>query len=245
MVDYYKPKEFIAKEQAEEMGVAFKQMFHGMMMTAMAQGMADFNQNPRGRGRGRGSRGGHGGYGSGHNQRSGHGYSNQAPGGAGYGKQKPNSYGSYGYDASANNPRLPTAAPIGVPPMGGVMGGSLPPAPSGLPPTGVLPSGPPPIGGMPNVGPAPQLPPPMQDSTWVLNPADLEGMGDEEKRTHIGEVIYPMIEEKYSDNAPRITGMLIDMEEPALLTTVASKDTLLEKAKEAYDLLVESGNVES
>lgn len=56
---------------------------------------------------------------------------------------------------------------------------------------------------------------------------------------YIGERIYPLIEEWYGDNAPKITGMIIDMDQEDLMPTLESKANLKAKAAEAYSLLVE------
>lgn len=279
-VDYYKPKEFKAKEKVEEMGVAFKQMFHGLMMTAMAQtqGMVDFNPNQqRGRsGRGGRSRGGHSGYGMGNNPRSNYGgssgaYQGHAPNNSTYGQPphannaKPNQYNSYAFGSNVSNPPLPGSGtssaaplgtPVGVPPMGSNISGGVASAASlnGVyQPTGVLPSGGlsgslptgPPIGGMPMGSTPPTLPPTKGQDSKVINVADLQGMDEEDKKTHFGEVIYPIIEEKYGDDAPKITGMIIDLEDDNLLAVMNSRNTLMEKAHEGYVLLRESEGAES
>ncbi len=65
-------------------------------------------------------------------------------------------------------------------------------------------------------------------------------MNDEDRRTFIGEQIYPIIEELYGDNAPRITGMIIDMDPSDLMPALESRKALEKLAGEGYNLLMDN-----
>lgn len=62
-------------------------------------------------------------------------------------------------------------------------------------------------------------------------------MNEDDRKMFIGERIYTYIEEKYGEHAPKITGMIIDMDPSDLMPTLGSKEALMEKAEEAYNLL--------
>lgn len=84
------------------------------------------------------------------------------------------------------------------------------------------------------------MPPAPVSSQRLVNPDDIKGMDEEDKLNYIGERIYPIIEELYGDNAPKITGMIIDMEPDDLMSTLESRQALEEKASEANKLLLEN-----
>lgn len=225
-IDYYKPKEFKKKEKVEELGIAMKKMLHGFMMAAMAQsqGFVDYDPSSRGRySRGGRYRGGHSNYTH---------------------KQKPAQYARYSYGGDMSNPPLPGSGalhssphgvPLGMPPVGSASG--VPPI--SAPPVGLLSQGPPIAGvAFSSHGSAPPPPPPQS----FISKSELEGLEEDEKRNFIGERIYPLIEEKYNDNAPKITGMIIDMEYHQVMSAISSKQALMDKAKEAYELLVQNGD---
>jgi polyadenylate-binding protein len=222
-IDYYKPKEVKKKEKVEEAGVTMKQMIHSFMMTALSQ------TNNRGGARGRGHRGGRGrggqnsysGYGA--PAMPGHGYGSGAPSGMNYG-QPPVAPANRGYSgASQYNPPLPgstgssSVLPPGPPPVSG-------PPPAGLPKTGPLPAGSAPVAG----------------DESIVSKTEVASMTDEDRKNHIGEKIYPIIEEKYGENAPRITGMIIDMDPSDLMPALESRKALEKLAAEGYNLLMEN-----
>lgn len=225
-VDYYKPKEVSEKEKKEQVGVHMRKMLHSFMMTAMSQARGGFG----GRG-GRSYRGGRGPS----NRGSYSGYSAHNPGykaHSGYPSAPPTqSVGGYN-PAAYPNPPLPGS---------GMPGANVPPV---LPTTttppiatatgsigGVLP-GNPPVASQPPIATVP--------SGTIVSEADMADMNEEEKKQYIGEKIYPIIESLYSEEAPRITGMIIDMDQDELLPSLKSRTELEKLAKQGYDLLQES-----
>lgn len=258
-IDYYKPKEFKKKEKVEEVGVAMKQMFHGLLMTA-------FNQSRGGHGhRGRATRGGYrGGRGtSGYTGYSGEPhvkssaipshnmYPGSIPGNSGYARPP-----QVSKEVPRQSDYLPGTQPSQPPPIASLAGGlphNVPPVSMGGVPMSNAPIGgapvgtkPPPIGQIVGgAGPIAQsagLPPPpiAQQPAPLINMSEISALGKEDKLTYIGEKIYPLIEEKYGENAPKITGMIIDMDEDDLLPTIQNKESLMLKAAEAQDMLMES-----
>lgn len=75
-------------------------------------------------------------------------------------------------------------------------------------------------------------------STEIVPKSELENYFGDEKRNYIGEKIYPYIETWYGENAPRITGMIIDMEESDLMPALESEEALKKIASEGYELLI-------
>lgn len=54
----------------------------------------------------------------------------------------------------------------------------------------------------------------------------------------LGERLYPRVFSLHPANAPKITGMLLELPPPQLLVLLASDDTLRQKADEAMDIIV-------
>jgi hypothetical protein len=75
-------------------------------------------------------------------------------------------------------------------------------------------------------------------STEIVPKSELENYFGDDKKNYIGEKIYPYIESWYSENAPRITGMIIDMDESDLLPALESEEALKKIASEGYELLI-------
>jgi polyadenylate-binding protein len=69
---------------------------------------------------------------------------------------------------------------------------------------------------------------------------EISTMDEEQRRNHIGEKIYSLIEEWHGENAPRITGMIIDMETKDLMAAIESKSSLKKVADEGHQLLTQS-----
>ena len=118
--------------------------------------------------------------------------------------------------------------------------GAMPPV-GGVPPTGLAQA----MTGMP-ISQPPQAPPPintpsaMYNSTMktIYNSADFKAMPEEAKREKVGEEIYNYVLEKAGeDNAPKITGMIIDLPFADLITSVQTYEGLQEKIQEGLDLL--------
>ena len=220
LVDYYKPKEITLNEKKEEAGIQMKKFMHDFMMSAMSQARGGSYRG------GRGSRGNRGGapYSS-YN-------SHQMPaptylGGAGYSHNAPPMPQNRGYgQATYGNPPLPESTIPNV---------SMPP---------VLPvvTGPPPIGNsFPMNPPIAQVTPPTPESSQeIVSVKDISGMSEEETRNFIGEKIYPYIEKHYKEEAPRITGMIIDMDPKELIPSLKSEEDLIVLAKQGFELLKDS-----
>ena len=68
----------------------------------------------------------------------------------------------------------------------------------------------------------------------------MASMDEEERKNYIGEKIYPIIENMYHEEAPRITGMIIDMDPEELRPSLKSREDLERLAKQGYDLLQEN-----
>jgi len=67
----------------------------------------------------------------------------------------------------------------------------------------------------------------------------------EEKRTHvIGERLYPLVHELQPTLAPKITGMLLEMENPEIIELLENPVSLEKKVQEAMDVLKESDEAE-
>mmetsp|Transcript_14966 Transcript_14966/g.14834 ORF Transcript_14966/g.14834 Transcript_14966/m.14834 type:complete len:461 (-) Transcript_14966:30-1412(-) len=248
-VDYYKPKEVSEKEKKEEVGVQMRKMIHTFMMSAMSQARGGYG------GRGRSYRGGRGPS----NRGSYSGYSAHNPGykaHSGYPSAPPTqSVGGYN-PAAYPNPPLPGSGMPGanVPPVlpttttppiataTGSIGGMLPSNPpvASQPPIATQPPTDsksaslinPPMAGQPPIATTPSAP--------IVSEADMAGMDEEERKQFIGEKIYPIIDSLYSEEAPRITGMIIDMDPVELLPSLKSRNELEKLAKQGYDLLQES-----
>ena len=97
----------------------------------------------------------------------------------------------------------------------------------------------------------PQSMPPMpisEDSVYnsayteLVNSAEYTGVDDEEKKNKIGDLIYSYVERKAGgSNAPKITGMIIDLEIDDLEASTSTMQALNEKISEGLALLEEEG----
>lgn len=81
---------------------------------------------------------------------------------------------------------------------------------------------------------------PQSTDNVVISQTELKDMSDEEMKNYIGEKIYPLIEEWYGDKAPRITGMIIEMDPNDLIPALQSTTSLKGLADEGFELLKES-----
>ncbi len=159
----------------------------------------------------------------------------------------------------------PQQMPMGQPPMGGpppAMGGP-PPTMGGPPPQNMGPpptmdgppqnmGPPPPMGGPPPAmggpppamgGPPGGMAPSIEDqyngmfNTICRDPA-FGPLSEDGKKSKIGDFIYQYVVKLSSpDNAPKITGMIIDLEEADLVGAVKDYNGLKEKVKEGEELL--------
>lgn len=53
----------------------------------------------------------------------------------------------------------------------------------------------------------------------------------------LGEALYPLVEQLEPDSAAKVTGMLLEMDQPEVLHLIESPEALKAKVAEAMDLL--------
>jgi len=139
---------------------------------------------------------------------------------------------------------------MGAPARGPMPGGMAPPPMGAMPPMGGAPMNPPVMGGAPPVmgGPppmgAPTQAPPAQGPTYeqrfegLINSPDYQGADEAAKKNKIGDFIYPFVVSHSNDeSAPKITGMIIDLDESDLRESVSTLASLKEKVTEGKNLL--------
>ena len=130
-------------------------------------------------------------------------------------------------NTGTRQPRVP-GAPMGVPGMPGmVMPGGMPGAPRVGQPMYRQPGmgEPMPGGGMPMGAPEP------------LTAAALANATGEQQKNMIGERLYPLIHSTHPQLAGKITGMLLEMDNPELLNLIESPEALRDKIDEALSVL--------
>jgi hypothetical protein len=77
-----------------------------------------------------------------------------------------------------------------------------------------------------------------QQFVQLTNNAEYVQSDEDTKKSKIGDLIYHYVSRYSSDeNAPKITGMIIDLPEPDLVQEVGSLSGLQEKIKEGEQLL--------
>lgn len=59
----------------------------------------------------------------------------------------------------------------------------------------------------------------------------------EQQRTMLGEALYPLLDQLEHDSAAKVTGMLLEMDQPEVLHLIESPDALKAKVAEAMDVL--------
>eukprot|EP00744_Colponema_vietnamica_P000367 GILI01000643.1.p2 GENE.GILI01000643.1~~GILI01000643.1.p2 ORF type:complete len:590 (-),score=224.90 GILI01000643.1:271-2040(-) len=79
----------------------------------------------------------------------------------------------------------------------------------------------------------------------VLTAAYLANLSPESQKQAIGERLYPLIAAVREDLAPKITGMLLEMDNAELLMLLESQEALSAKVNEAMEVLREHGLVET
>lgn len=89
---------------------------------------------------------------------------------------------------------------------------------------------------------------------WILNqfPASSSAIVNDHLTLHqqqLGERLYPKVASLYPSNAPKITGMLLQLPPTTLLMLLGSDETFRQKTSEAMDILTanqksEGGKVE-
>ena len=80
----------------------------------------------------------------------------------------------------------------------------------------------------------------LQQYNELINSPEYDNSEDEDKKNKIGDLIYPYVEKIAGpENAPKITGMIIDLEMADLESSTSSLMQLNEKIKEGIELLQE------
>ncbi|ORZ34900.1 hypothetical protein BCR44DRAFT_1461486 [Catenaria anguillulae PL171] len=134
----------------------------------------------------------------------------------------------------AGQPRMPRGAPMAGPgPQGFKYTSSVRNAPDGMDaPQAPIPAPQAPV-------PAPQAPAPAAQSLLPasLSPAALANASPEEQKQLLGETLYPLIAAREPEHAPKITGMLLEMETTEVLHLLESADDLNAKVDEAAELV--------
>lgn len=59
----------------------------------------------------------------------------------------------------------------------------------------------------------------------------------EQQRTMLGEALYPLVDQLEHDSAAKVTGMLLEMDQPEVLHLIESPDALKAKVAEAMEVL--------
>lgn len=88
---------------------------------------------------------------------------------------------------------------------------------------------------------APEQPAPVQQA-GALTVKALASANDEQKKQMIGEQLYPLIKAQKPDQAGKITGMLLEMDNGELIHLLESHTALTEKINEAMTVLESSGS---
>lgn len=92
-----------------------------------------------------------------------------------------------------------------------------------------------------------QTTPNTQEAQTTQAPSDqltaeyLAKLSEQDQKQLLGERLFPLVHLREPKNAPKITGMLLDMEVSDILTLIESTDALNQKIKEAVKVLVEHG----
>lgn len=94
--------------------------------------------------------------------------------------------------------------------------------------------GPPPHHRMPEAAPAHS-----ENSDFI---AQMVNMSPIERKTAFGERLFPLVAASHENLAPKITGMLLEMEDSEILELLDSKEALGKKIEEAISVLEESTN---
>ncbi|CAL9221457.1 unnamed protein product [Arabidopsis halleri] len=72
-----------------------------------------------------------------------------------------------------------------------------------------------------------------------LPPYDLASLPPETQRNMIGEILYQMVEELEPRFAPKITGMILELDQDRVLHLLESPEALKETVKEAMKILAD------
>jgi polyadenylate-binding protein len=80
---------------------------------------------------------------------------------------------------------------------------------------------------------------PMTPSLGPLTVEDLMKMAPDEQQAALGERLYAFVNESHPTEAPKITGMLLEMDPSELLGLINNPQELRERVKEALDVLMQ------
>jgi len=78
----------------------------------------------------------------------------------------------------------------------------------------------------------------------TLSAATLAAASDVDQKQMLGEALFPLVEERAAEQAPKITGMLLEMDNAELLHLLESPDSLDAKVQEALAVLKEATSSE-
>jgi polyadenylate-binding protein len=92
-----------------------------------------------------------------------------------------------------------------------------------------------------NEAPQPQQ---AQQADDELNSENLADLPESKQKNILGERLYPLVERVQPDLAPKITGMLLDMEVSDIIHLIESPDALSNKITEAVDVLAKHSQTE-
>ncbi|GLJ36767.1 hypothetical protein SUGI_0740600 [Cryptomeria japonica] len=90
------------------------------------------------------------------------------------------------------------------------------------------------MGGIPLRGTESAIAQPMPIGTLA---SALANASPEQQRTMLGESLYPLVDQLEHDHAAKVTGMLLEMDQPEVLHLLESPDALKAKVAEAMDVL--------
>lgn len=90
------------------------------------------------------------------------------------------------------------------------------------------------MGGIPLRGTESAMAHPMPIGTLA---SALANASPEQQRTMLGESLYPLVDQLEHDHAAKVTGMLLEMDQPEVLHLLESPDALKAKVAEAMDVL--------
>lgn len=90
------------------------------------------------------------------------------------------------------------------------------------------------MGGIPLRGTESAMAQPMPIGTLA---SALANASPEQQRTMLGESLYPLVDQLEHDHAAKVTGMLLEMDQPEVLHLLESPDALKAKVAEAMDVL--------
>lgn len=83
-----------------------------------------------------------------------------------------------------------------------------------------------------------------QGSSDQLSAEYLANLSDQDQKQLLGDRLFPLVHLREPKNAPKITGMLLDMEVSDILHLIESTDALQQKIKEAVKVLEEHGQTD-